>query len=571
MTRPDRLQSIYRSSTHELSEEPSGFATDARKARAMSNIKVSVKWDCPTVFAGEEMRCTITFRNVSDAKHSSRSPSPNLPGRGASTPRERWKSSASKYAGNKPTQLGRGRPLAQAQRSTLSKSNLLQPARRQSPVIPEQASASSSHSHGGHKRSVSIVSLGNTGKNMSEDRQRKSSAGSRPPLGRGHERSSSYHEASQIIMSPPSSIKSPPDSQHPFLERNMTRSSSSPHVTARLASHTERREEKSPVAGGVSPHTGMQSGRRLSPRARVTSKASPDTVRNVQRDPAVANAANGHAIGPRLSPRLKEDDALQLKGLGISQALPKVLSPTRMSGTPRSSIDIDTNSNHSGETLASEYVVPGHSRQPSVAGHQRQPSQLAPVIPSNRPPETLMMGYVQIMGSFTLDGSLVDLTPFETVKRKGVIGGQGSGGVVGLEPPKRSSGLLGGLGWSNIGESLGGLLGGSELSSIREMKGIANAKSIPILSTSQAILFVNLKLAPGESKSYAYSYALPKGMPPTHRGRAMKVAYQLVIGTQRAQAAANQHLLRHVNIPFRVLPTIDGMHLCLSTINLKIC
>lgn len=169
-----------------------------------------------------------------------------------------------------------------------------------------------------------------------------------------------------------------------------------------------------------------------------------------------------------------------------------------------------------------------------------------------------MMGYVQLMGSFTLDGSLVNLKPFETVKRKGVIGGQGSGGVVGLEVPKRSSGILGGLSWGNLGESLGGLLGGSELSSIREMKGIASAKSVPILSTSQTILFVNLKLNPGESKSFSYCHVLPKGMPPTHRGRAMKVAYQLVIGTQRAQAAAQQHLVRHVELPFRVLPSITG-------------
>jgi hypothetical protein len=72
-----------------------------------------------------------------------------------------------------------------------------------------------------------------------------------------------------------------------------------------------------------------------------------------------------------------------------------------------------------------------------------------------------MMGYAQIMGSFTLDGSLINQAPFEEVKRKGVVGGQGGGGVVGVEKTKRESGLFGALGWGNIGESLGGLLGAS--------------------------------------------------------------------------------------------------------------
>ena len=47
-----------------------------------------------------------------------------------------------------------------------------------------------------------------------------------------------------------------------------------------------------------------------------------------------------------------------------------------------------------------------------------------------------MMGYAQIIGSFTLDGSLVNQAPFEDVKRRGALGGQSGGGVVGLESIK---------------------------------------------------------------------------------------------------------------------------------------
>ena len=172
-----------------------------------------------------------------------------------------------------------------------------------------------------------------------------------------------------------------------------------------------------------------------------------------------------------------------------------------------------------------------------------------------------MMGYAQVAGSFTLDGSLVNQAPFEEVKRKGVVGGQGGGGVVGVES-KNDGGLLGALGWGNIGESIGGLLGGGELSSIKEMRGIASSKSIPLLSTRQSILFVDLCLAPGESKSYNYSFTLPKGLPPTHRGKAIKVSYNLVIGTQRAATASEQQQIRHVDFPFRVLGAVNGMLPC---------
>lgn len=172
------------------------------------------------------------------------------------------------------------------------------------------------------------------------------------------------------------------------------------------------------------------------------------------------------------------------------------------------------------------------------------------------------MGYAQISGSFTVDGSLINQGPFEEVKRKGAVGGQG-GGVIGVEPNKRDSGLLGGFGWgrgsgwSNIGESIGGLLGGGELSSIKDMRGIANSRSVPLLSTPQSILFVDLRLAPGESKSFKYSFKLPRGLPPSHRGKAIKIAYKLVIGTQRPGGSKEQQV-RSVDIPFRVLGSVNS-------------
>lgn len=243
---------------------------------------------------------------------------------------------------------------------------------------------------------------------------------------------------------------------------------------------------------------------------------------------------------------------------GLDQIKPatRIYSPSSVNGTPRSSGEFYSMSNNSTETLASEYNPQENSRLFQRPAHSRQTSYLAPAKASK--PEVLMMGYAQITGSFVIDGSLVNQAPFEEVKRKGIVGGQGGGGVVRNTSTKRESGLLGSIGWGNIGGSLGGFLGGTELSSIRETNDRAGARSIPILSTPQSILFVDLRLGPGETQSYHYSHPLPKGIPPSYKGRAMKVSYSLVVGTQRASSNAQQHQVQRADIHFRILPSVNS-------------
>ena len=233
----------------------------------------------------------------------------------------------------------------------------------------------------------------------------------------------------------------------------------------------------------------------------------------------------------------------------------RVLAAQSIGGsTPRSSGEFYALSNNSSETLASDYPPqPQTAREgPQRAPHIRRPSNLGPMGQS-RQPEALMMGYVQVQGSFVLDGSLINIAPFEQVKRKGVVGGQG-GGVVGLETSKRNPGFLRGFGWGNFLEDL---VGGNELSTIKDMRGAASSKSIPLLSTPQSILFVDIKLGPGESKAFDYSFRLPRGLPPSHRGKAVKITYLLVIGTQRAGGAREQQV-RTVEVPFRVLGSVNS-------------
>lgn len=269
------------------------------------------------------------------------------------------------------------------------------------------------------------------------------------------------------------------------------------------------------------------------------------------RDDEIISPRAIHVPFKLLSPRSR-DNIPTIKEKPSSPT--RITSPTVLGETPRSSGEFYSLSNNSTETLASEYLPqqPGQVRQRGI--HTRRISNIA-TITQHKAPETLMMGYAQIHGSFTLDGSLVNQAPFEEVKRKGVLSGQG-GGVVGVETSKRDSGLLRGFGWGTIGESLGGLLSGGELSSIRDMRGTARSKSVPLFSTPQSILFVDLRLAPGESRSYNYTSRLPRGLPPSHRGKAIKILYNLVIGTQRPGGTKEQQI-KSIEVPFRILGSVN--------------
>lgn len=231
---------------------------------------------------------------------------------------------------------------------------------------------------------------------------------------------------------------------------------------------------------------------------------------------------------------------------------------------PRTSLDIYSHSNHSGETLMSEQISM-ISERPNVRSRMpseliRQHYKMGPPPPPRKPQATtLLMGYAQLSATFTLDASLVDQTPFEEVKKKGFLGGQSGGGVVGVKKKARpSSGLFGGFNFASIGESLETMMGG-ESSGVKEMKAVTNARAIPLLSTPQSLLFVDLHLEPGDERSFSFNFRLPRGLPASHRGKAIKIVYNLTIGVQGAPGAQQQISdVRQINVPFRVFPGVDG-------------
>lgn len=236
----------------------------------------------------------------------------------------------------------------------------------------------------------------------------------------------------------------------------------------------------------------------------------------------------------------------------------RTISGLSVDSSARSSGDFHSLSNHSQETLASEQASFMSERPQFPSARIRQHYRLDSTA-TIRKLETvvLLMGYAQVSATFTLDGSLVDQSPFEEVKRKGFLGGQAGGGVVGVKTPEAKGKFFRGLTLNSIGESIGGLLGGGDLSSLKEMRSITTSRAIPLLSTPQSLLFVDLQLAPGQERSFSFRYTLPQGLPSSHKGKALKVTYNLVIGVQGAPGEKDVQAVRQVNIPFRVFSGVN--------------
>ncbi|CAG8449960.1 3265_t:CDS:10 [Ambispora leptoticha] len=150
--------------------------------------------------------------------------------------------------------------------------------------------------------------------------------------------------------------------------------------------------------------------------------------------------------------------------------------------------------------------------------------------------ETLLWSFAQVVGHFIVDGSLVKSVEFEPLKHKAMYrpasgGGVGAGGAVG-------GGMLGIFGPNSKNQMNTG-----------DFQERADNKTVPVFSTPPSILFVDLHLAPGETRTYTYETKLPNDLPPTHRGKAIRFHYNLIIGTHRGGMNHQSHI---VQLPFRV-------------------
>jgi RAB6A-GEF complex partner protein 2 len=238
---------------------------------------------------------------------------------------------------------------------------------------------------------------------------------------------------------------------------------------------------------------------------------------------------------------VEDDAASDTSSVGPSK--PQIQQSTLFNNfSPRSSLDLR-------ETDRSAFL---NVRRPSQS--KRLPR--SPLSRSNTDhyTENLMMGYAQIQGNLMIDEALINTSEFEDIKSRGVVGGKSGGGVVGLDNRKSAP-------WTGLNAltnlNIGSIFGLNQPSSIAEMRDRASSKAIPVLSTPPSILFIDIRLAPGEARAFTYSFKLPRELPPSHRGRALRISYSLLITTQRPGQSGQQ--LSTAEIPFRLFSTVDGM------------
>jgi hypothetical protein len=162
-----------------------------------SNIRVFVQWSEQTVFAGEDIECQITFKNVAAVPNASRSSShpSSLNGFPPGGGRERKSTPVQTLATqgkNTVSQNSRAAPSGRGHRSTLSLNVPVGSGQsNQGPGLRNSGHGEVGPEDRSHKRSVSIISLG-----ISEDpgdeaiTQHNVAEGSQRPS-RGHIRASS--------------------------------------------------------------------------------------------------------------------------------------------------------------------------------------------------------------------------------------------------------------------------------------------------------------------------------------------------------------------------------------------
>ena len=498
----------------------------------MSNIKVYVEWERPVIFSGEEVKCSITVTNETEVLARPVSLNPVVYGRrsvrsGHETPfaLDRTKYQANLRPGPHFARFGSEGATSEGHQS------------RKYAVTANLKADNSSNSRESfapnpakHARSVSIVSLGGSPSNV--DQQLRDTVGSfhSPvlPQNRRHRRTASVQGPGLYSQD----------------DRN-TNSSASPIILNSVFSSSETATDN----------------RILGPtRKRVARDLDRcQTEGPLLDDLQESNRGNSSTVTIRLTEgRRKSTIVPSISRFGQNGQVLKSITPLSPVDTPRTSTDLNSPSNNSTETLISEYIGASVDRPQTKPPLGRQSPHLVQNFGGGRSFVTLIMGYACLTGSFMLEESLVNTSLFEEVKRKSTIGRQGSGGVVGIETTKRGNGLLRNIGWHNLSESLGGLLKPIEPSTLRSIEGLERTSTIPIISTPQTVLFVDLRLKPGEAKTFTYSHFLPIGVPATHKGRAIKISYSLIVGVQKQQVDLQQHPIRHVEVPFRVLPGVDG-------------
>ncbi|KAI8823519.1 Rgp1-domain-containing protein [Fimicolochytrium jonesii] len=147
--------------------------------------------------------------------------------------------------------------------------------------------------------------------------------------------------------------------------------------------------------------------------------------------------------------------------------------------------------------------------------------------------EKFAWAYAQLTGEFWVDAATVKITEFESLKSKAMYrpaGAAGGGGTMGV------------AGTTSTGKT-------------DRSASDSQAQTFPVLSTPPSIMFTDLVLDPGESKTYKFEFNLPQSLPPSHRGKFLRISYKLIVGVQRGGIT---HKSQVISLPFRMFNFVRG-------------
>jgi RAB6A-GEF complex partner protein 2 len=157
-----------------------------------TNIRVFVQWTEQTVFAGEEVECQITFKNIATTPAPSKASLHPSTANGFASSGERQRKAPTTQIKTNSTLSPRPSPPNRGHRTTLSLTTPVGSVQTQSaPGSWNGGPPKVSKEGGTHKRSVSIISIGASEGGV-EDLKSHGSLPERPrAISRGHGRSAS--------------------------------------------------------------------------------------------------------------------------------------------------------------------------------------------------------------------------------------------------------------------------------------------------------------------------------------------------------------------------------------------
>jgi RAB6A-GEF complex partner protein 2 len=158
----------------------------------LTNIRVFVQWTEQTVFAGEEIECQITFKNIATTQAPSRALLHPSAANGFTSGGERQRKTSAAQIKTNSTQSPRASAPNKGHRTALSLTAPVGPLQPQSAPESWNGETSKVSKEGGtHRRSVSIISIG-ASEGGFEDIKSHGSLPDRPRgISRGHGRSAS--------------------------------------------------------------------------------------------------------------------------------------------------------------------------------------------------------------------------------------------------------------------------------------------------------------------------------------------------------------------------------------------